>query len=155
MTGKDFRLARYEHLNSRLGAMESSHIASWLHGFVKSMGYKEASRLLKNVGVLEPIRPLITASVDEIPATPRPAVETTDHYKVGDVIQANYNGYGKWYWAEISYVLPSGHYNVHYLEDCSSEVGMRISWLRRNGTIDADESLDVQLMEKLARETVE
>jgi len=142
VTGMDFRISKYEYMNSRLGTMESSQVSTWLHGFVESMGYDEASRLLRDVGVLEPVRHLGN-TVDEAPLSPHETEEMSlPMYKVGDLVQANYEESGKWYRAEISSVLPHGYYSVVYLDDCDIEIGIRSSSLRRNDTTYDGESDD-------------
>jgi hypothetical protein len=149
MLGNGFRLAKYEHMNLRLGSSESSQIAPWLTGFVASMGHNEASRLLKYVGILEPL-PHPGGEI-EITSLAKAEIEATTN-RVGDVVQANTHGYGYWYWAEISAVLSHGYYNVVYLEDCSVEIAIHATRLRRNGTADDSEDYDLDL-EKLAMET--
>jgi hypothetical protein len=113
------------------------------------MGRNEASRLLKGVGVLEPLPHLggeKKASISGLAETPV--------YRVGDILQGNAQGLGYWYWAEVSAVLSNGYYNVHYLEDCSSEIAMPAFRLRRNGTADDSEDYDIDI-ETLAIETAD
>ena len=128
-TGRGYRLARYEDLNARLGQNETDQLRPWVKGFVRSVGEKEAKRLLKNVGVLE--------------SMPRDTLSTTDQeldsssvehvYKVGDIVQANYKGDGYWMWAEVSAVLSNGFYNVFYAEDCSEEIATYGARMRQSG----------------------
>ena len=113
------------------------------------MGHNEASRLLKDVGILEPL-PHPGGEI-ETTSLAKAEIEATT-YRVGDFVQANSHGYGYWYWAEISAVLSHGYYNVFYLEDCSAEIAIHATRLRRNGTADDSEDYDLDL-EKLAMET--
>ena len=52
--GLGWRKMRFEELNLDVGASLRDDIRPWLKGFVRSVGYKEAYRLLEGVGELEP-----------------------------------------------------------------------------------------------------
>lgn len=118
-------------MNIRLGHKSTDQVARWLQGFVKSVGDKEASRLLEGVGVLEPLpkQPLET----ELESNKG---ETKPFYKVGDVVQANYKGDGYWSWAEITAVHSNGFYNIIFLSDCSEEIATFEERLRLTGNTD-------------------
>jgi len=144
--GKNYRIARYEDLNSRIGKSSTDQVRPWLSGFVKSVGEKEAARLLESVGVLEPRPAHEISSLSKKHETT--SKEEGPSYKVGDIVQANYKGDGNWYWAEIYTVHSNGYYNIFFLGDCSEEIATFDERLRLQGETDdsTDFGVDLQAM---------
>lgn len=148
VAGQGYRVARYEDLNGRIGRTQTDQVRPWLNGFVELHGIAEASRLLDGVGILEPL-PKQEQPPPEVDHNNRQ--ETTDVFKVGDVVQANYKGDGFWFWAEVGKVHSNGYYNIFFAEDCSEEIASPGFRLRRSGKADDSKKLPID-MEKLARE---
>jgi len=118
--GIGYRRARYEDLNHRIGSQESDSIRPWLADFVNSVGSKEASRLLKGVGKLEPLPHAQEVALGE--KQEGRTNKTSARYQVGDVVEANYKGDGFWDIAEVYTVYSNNFYSV-FFEDCSQEIG--------------------------------
>eukprot|EP00588_Corethron_pennatum_P000130 CAMPEP_0194298508 /NCGR_PEP_ID=MMETSP0169-20130528/60200_1 /TAXON_ID=218684 /ORGANISM="Corethron pennatum, Strain L29A3" /LENGTH=690 /DNA_ID=CAMNT_0039048503 /DNA_START=1307 /DNA_END=3380 /DNA_ORIENTATION=+ len=100
--GEGYRMAHYRQIHSKLGFLENDHLKPWLEGFVWLVGENEASRLLRDVGELEPT---IDDSGQELNLT-LPLIDSElggKTYKVGDLVQGKYKG--EWYWAQVTDVI--------------------------------------------------
>ena len=109
-------MARYEDLNERIGVSETDYIRPWLADFVAAVGSTEASRLLKDVGKLEPF-PGDTEVHDN---TPEQSNKTTAMYQVGDIVEVNFAGQGEWELGEIYSTYSNNYYSV-FFKDCTQE----------------------------------
>jgi len=112
--GVGFRTAKYEDMNERFGEKESDIIRPWLADFVAAVGSVEASRLLKDVGRLEPLP-------DDGKAKKNDFVKDVAKYKVGDVVEVNSGGGGVWYQAQIYSAYSNNHYSV-FFDACTEEI---------------------------------
>ena len=114
-------------MNEKVGTRQTDQARPWLKGFVKSVGHAEAVRLLKDVGKLDPL-PGATPVVYDVHMN-----ETHEIFRLGEVVKANFQGYGDWLWGEISAVHNSakGFYNVLYADDCHEEIGIFSDRLKR------------------------
>ena len=130
-------------MNEKLGKYETDLLRPWLQDFVATIGSEEASRLLQNVGELEP---LPSNEIGTVPtsrnnnnnkttmyllSSSSSQATTNSVYKVGDLVEANYKGEGEWSLAEISNVFPDEYYNVIYFDDCTEEIAISGSRIRR------------------------
>lgn len=126
--GTGHRRARYEDVNDRFGIKESDALRPWLKGFVEAVGSDEASRLLKNVGRLEPLvveNSTVAVDVD----VPKYNDTLQNTYKVGDTVWANFAGEGTWSRAEIYAAYSNDFYSV-FFRDCSQEIATFADRLR-------------------------
>eukprot|EP00527_Entomoneis_sp_CCMP2396_P008297 CAMPEP_0198141778 /NCGR_PEP_ID=MMETSP1443-20131203/4718_1 /TAXON_ID=186043 /ORGANISM="Entomoneis sp., Strain CCMP2396" /LENGTH=522 /DNA_ID=CAMNT_0043804617 /DNA_START=143 /DNA_END=1711 /DNA_ORIENTATION=- len=130
--GQGFRLAKYQFLNSRNGLKSTDQLIPWLRGFVSSLGEEEAKILLAGVGILEP---LPQRQEEPVQKQVNLSLQDTEVYKVGDIVQENYEGAGDWSWAEVSAVYPNGYYNVCYFPDCDEFVATFGARMRRTGEV--------------------
>lgn len=110
--GIGYRQARYEDMNDRFGVNTSDVIRPWLGHFVDNVGNEEALRLLENVGKLEPL-----PGNDKIKFN----TDADNIYDIGEIIDVNFAGEGRWYPAEI-YATYSGNYYSVFYEDCTQEI---------------------------------
>jgi len=112
--GIGYRRARYEDYNQRLGATGTDLIRPWLDGFVARVGNAEAKRLLEDVGKLEPLPGINIAESKE-------SEQNRPKYKIGDVVDVNYAGAGKWQPGEIYAIYSDNFYSVAF-KDCTQEI---------------------------------
>ncbi|KAL3930574.1 MAG: hypothetical protein SGBAC_011704 [Bacillariaceae sp.] len=129
--GAGYRLARFKDMNDYIGLWKSDHMRLWLQGFVESVGEKEASRLLVDVGKLQPLPGQLTS----VSFNKRLEEDDTNtpKYEVGDIVLADWRNYGQWDWAHITAVFDGGFYNVMFIHDCSEDLGLGTERLKKAG----------------------
>jgi len=136
--GEGYRMAHYRQIHNKLGSFENDHLKPWLEGFVGLVGKDEASRLLKDVGELEPT---LAGRYQELNwnLTLEDLQLGGKTHKVGDLVQGKYKG--NWYWAQVSDVIAGMYYNLVFLakeENCFEIVGADSTTIRLGGyTIDS------------------
>jgi len=129
--GAGYRLARFKDMNDYIGLWKSDDLRLWLQGFVESVGEKEASRLLVDVGKLQPLPgQLPSLSFNQ---TLEEDDTKTPKYEVGDIVLADWRNYGQWDWAHITAVFDGGFYNVMFIHDCSEDLGLGTERLKKAG----------------------
>ena len=110
-------------MNQRFGIIESDTIRPWLGDFVAAVGNDEAQRLLKDVGKVK-------ALPENDGTSDRKLDDASDNlYNVGDMVEVNFAGEGKWIEAEIYASYSNNYYSV-FFDDCTQEIATFASRMR-------------------------
>jgi len=136
--GEGYRMAHYRQIHNKLGSFENDYLKPWLEGFVGLVGKDEASRLLKDVGELEPT---LDGSGQELNwnLTLMDSELGGKTYKVGDLVQGKHKG--EWYWAQVTDVIAGMYYNLVLIDewkDCFEIIGVERNNIRLRGYTDDD-----------------